>query len=54
MLVLFTPGGIEKLFRETARGADLDSLAPILEDFGTRIIRPALFDNIYTRASPRS
>ena len=42
------------LFRETAKGADLDSLAAILEKFGTRIIGPALFDNIYTRASPRS
>ena len=54
MLVLFTPGGIDRLFRETARGGDLDSLAAIMEKFGTRIVGPALFDNIYTRASPRS
>ncbi len=54
MLVLFTPGGIDELFRETAKGADLDSLAPILEKFGSRIKGPTLFDNIYTRASPRS
>ena len=54
MLVLFSPGGIDELFRETAKGADLNSLAPILVKFGTRIIGPALFGNIYTRASPRS
>ena len=54
MLLLFTPGGIDKLFRETVSGAELDSLVPIFEHFGTRVVGPALFDNIYTRASPRS
>jgi mannose-6-phosphate isomerase-like protein (cupin superfamily) len=54
MLVLFTLGGIDELFRETAKDADLESLVLIEEKFGTRIMGPALFDNIYTRASPRS
>jgi mannose-6-phosphate isomerase-like protein (cupin superfamily) len=53
MLVLFTPGGIDELFRTTAKG-DNHNIAAILDKFGTRIVGPALFDNIYTRFSPRS
>jgi hypothetical protein len=46
ILVPCTPAGIDELFRKITKGADLASLAPILEKFGTRIIGPALFDNI--------
>jgi hypothetical protein len=53
MLVLFTPGGIDELFRTTAKGGDID-IAAHLDKFGTRLVGPGLFDNIYTRFSPRS
>jgi hypothetical protein len=53
MLVLFTPGGIDEMFRTTAKGGD-SNIAAILDKFGTRIVGPTLFDNIYTRFSPRS
>ena len=52
MLVIFTPGGLEELFRKNAvtEPAEMRSLA---EKFGTRITGPALFDNLYTVLSPR-
>lgn len=53
MLVLFTPGGIDELFRTAAKSGDTD-IAALLDKFGTRMVGPALFDNIYTRFSPRS
>jgi mannose-6-phosphate isomerase-like protein (cupin superfamily) len=53
MLVLFTPGGIDEMFRTTAQVGD-NNIAALLEKFGTRIVGPTLVDNIYTRFSPRS
>jgi mannose-6-phosphate isomerase-like protein (cupin superfamily) len=53
MLVLFTPGGIDEMFRTTAQGGD-NNIAALLEKFSTRIVGPTLVDNIYTRFSPRS
>ena|ERR1700756_1399105 len=53
MLLLFTPGGIDELFRTTAKGDD-NNIAAVLDKFGTRIVGPALFDNIHTRDLPRS
>jgi hypothetical protein len=53
MLVLFTPGGIDEMFRTTTQGGD-NNIAALLEKFGTRIVGPTLVDNIYTRFSPRS
>jgi mannose-6-phosphate isomerase-like protein (cupin superfamily) len=53
MLLLFTPGGIDELFRTTAKGGD-SNIAALLDKFGTRMVGPALFDNIYTRDLPRS
>ena len=52
MLVIFSPGGLEELFRKNAvtEPADMTSLA---EKFGTRITGPALFDDLYTILSPR-
>jgi hypothetical protein len=38
---------------EPAKGGDID-IAAHLDKFGTRLVGPALFDNIYTRFSPRS
>lgn len=55
MLIMFSPGGIDEMFRATAEADnDLDNFARILEKFGTWITGPALFDNVYTKASPRS
>ena len=53
MPVLFTPGGIDEMFRTTAQGGE-NNIAALLEKFGTRIVGPTLVDNIYTRFSPRS
>jgi quercetin dioxygenase-like cupin family protein len=52
MLVLFTPGGLEALFRESAELEPADKVA-LAKKFGTRIIGPALFDDLYTIYSPR-
>jgi mannose-6-phosphate isomerase-like protein (cupin superfamily) len=53
MLVVFTPGGFDELFRATAKGGDIN-IAALLDKLGTRFVGPALFDNIYTISSPRS
>jgi mannose-6-phosphate isomerase-like protein (cupin superfamily) len=53
MLVVFTPGGIEEMFRQTEKIRDPVNLEPILEMFGTATTGPALFDNIFTKESPR-
>jgi mannose-6-phosphate isomerase-like protein (cupin superfamily) len=52
MLVLFVPGGIDDLFRMIAGGGAIDEAT--LEKFGTRMVGPVLFDDIYTIFSPRS
>jgi mannose-6-phosphate isomerase-like protein (cupin superfamily) len=52
MLVLFSPGGIDELFRENAARDNVDFTA-LANKFGTQMIGPALFDNIYTILSPR-
>jgi len=53
MLVLFMPGGLDELFRMAAKDGDLN-IAALLDKFGTRMIGPTLFDNIYTIFSPRA
>jgi quercetin dioxygenase-like cupin family protein len=53
MLVLFTPGGLEELFRKNA-GTEPAAMAALAEKLGTRITGPALFDDLYTIFSPRS
>jgi mannose-6-phosphate isomerase-like protein (cupin superfamily) len=52
MLVVFSPGGLEELFRKhaTTEPAEMTALA---NKYGTRITGPALFDNLYTLLSPR-
>ncbi|MCA6111611.1 cupin domain-containing protein [Bradyrhizobium cenepequi] len=52
MLVLFSPGGLEELFRRNAGTEPADMIA-LAEKFGTRITGSALFDNLYTISSPR-
>jgi quercetin dioxygenase-like cupin family protein len=52
MLVLFTPGGLEALFRDNAGLEPGDKIA-LAAKFGTRITGPALFDDLYTIYSPR-
>jgi quercetin dioxygenase-like cupin family protein len=52
MLVIFSPGGLEELFRKhaTTESAEMTALA---NKYGTRITGPALCDNLYTMLSPR-
>jgi quercetin dioxygenase-like cupin family protein len=52
MLVIFSPGGLEELFRKhaTTEPAEMTALA---NKYGTRVTGPALFDNLYTMLSPR-
>jgi hypothetical protein len=45
MLVLFTPGGIEELFRQNAGSEPVERIARA-NKFGTRITGPALFDDL--------
>jgi hypothetical protein len=52
MLVLFSPGGLEVLFRENAALEPADKVA-LANKFGTRITGPALFEDLYTILSPR-
>ena len=52
MLVIFSPGGLEELFRKHARTEPAEMTA-LANKFGTRITGPALFDNLYTMLSPR-
>jgi mannose-6-phosphate isomerase-like protein (cupin superfamily) len=53
MLVVFTPGSIEELFRANVSGKahDLEALA---RAYGTRIVGPPMRERLYTFASPRS
>jgi mannose-6-phosphate isomerase-like protein (cupin superfamily) len=52
MLVVFSPGNIEDLFKVTATGetADIRALAA---KYGTLLVGPALLEEIYTITSPR-
>jgi mannose-6-phosphate isomerase-like protein (cupin superfamily) len=52
MLVLFSPGGLEELFRRNA-GAEPAEMIALADKLGTRITGPALFDDLYTISSPR-
>ena len=52
MLVIFSPGHSTELFRKhaTTEPAEMTALA---NKYGTRVTGPALFDDLYTRLSPR-
>jgi mannose-6-phosphate isomerase-like protein (cupin superfamily) len=56
MLVIFSPGHVEGLFREIAarKNKNNDDIAAIADKFGCLIVGPALREDIYTIASPRS
>ena len=52
MLVIFSPGGLEELFRKNAKTEPAEMIA-LANKFGTRITGPTLFDDLYTILSPR-
>jgi quercetin dioxygenase-like cupin family protein len=52
MLVIFSPGGLEELFRKNA-STEPAAMTALAARLGTRITGPALFDNLYTILSPR-
>ncbi len=53
MLLVFSPGKIEGLFKETAV-RESDDIAALLDKFGVLIVGPALPEGIYTVFSPRA
>ena len=52
MLLVFSPGHIERLFREVA-ARENDDIATILDKFGCLIVGPALLEGVYSISSPR-
>jgi mannose-6-phosphate isomerase-like protein (cupin superfamily) len=52
MLLVFSPGYIERLFKEVA-ARQSDDIAAILDKFGCLIVGPALLEGIYSISSPR-
>ena len=52
MLLVFSPGYIERLFREVA-ARENDDIAAILDKFGCLIVGPALLEGVYSINSPR-
>lgn len=54
MLVIFSPGHIEGLFREVAARKGDDDIAAIADKFGCLIVGPPLLEGLNTIGSPRS
>jgi quercetin dioxygenase-like cupin family protein len=54
MLIIFSPGHIEGLFREVAAGKSEDNIEALADKFGCLIVGPPLDEGIYTIRSPRS
>lgn len=54
MLIIFSPGHIEGLFREIAAGRSEDDNEALAGKFGCLIVGPPLDEGIYTIGSPRS
>lgn len=52
MLAVFSPGGIEELFRKIG-GADPAEVEAIANRYGTRLIGPPLKETAYSINSPR-
>ena len=52
MLIVFSRGHIERLFREVA-ARENDDIAAILDKFGCLIVGPALLESVYSISSPR-
>lgn len=55
MLIIFSPGHIEKTFRliQSLKGGDLEAVLESNESDGATIVGPPPFENIYTVLSPR-
>jgi hypothetical protein len=53
MLVVFTPGLIEGLFRAAAGVEDVDRITAIAARYGTRLIGPPLRGTAYSLYSPQ-
>ena len=51
MLLVFSPGQIERLFKEVA-ARQSDDIAAILDKFGCLIVGPALLEGSYSINSP--
>ena len=51
LLVVFSPGNVEGLFRKVAERQS-DDIAAILQRFGCRVVGPALLENIHRFNSP--
>jgi mannose-6-phosphate isomerase-like protein (cupin superfamily) len=53
MLVVFSPGDIEGLFKATA-ARETDDIAALAAKYGTLLVDPALLEEIHTITSPRT
>ena len=53
MLVVFSPGRIEGLFRAAAGVDDVDKIAAIAGRYGTQMIGPPLHERVHSIYSPR-
>jgi quercetin dioxygenase-like cupin family protein len=53
MLVVFSPGHIEGLFRAAAAVDDVDEIAAIAGRYGTQLIGPSLHERVHSIYSPR-
>jgi mannose-6-phosphate isomerase-like protein (cupin superfamily) len=53
MLVVFSPGHIEGLFRAAAGVDDVDKIAAIAARYGTQLIGPPLQERVHSIYSPR-
>ncbi|HEX9470774.1 MAG TPA: cupin domain-containing protein [Bradyrhizobium sp.] len=54
MLIIFSPGHIEGLFKKVAARKSDDDIAAIAEKFGCLIVGPPLHEGIYSISSPRA
>jgi mannose-6-phosphate isomerase-like protein (cupin superfamily) len=54
MLVIFSPGHIEGLFKAVAARKSDDDIAALAEKFGVVITGPAIHEGIYSISSPRA
>jgi mannose-6-phosphate isomerase-like protein (cupin superfamily) len=53
MLVVFSPGHIEGLFRAAAGVGDVDKITAIAARYGTQLIGPPLHERVHSIYSPR-
>ena len=53
MLVVFSPGRIEGLFKAVAGVVDVDKIAAIAARYGTQLIGPPLHERVHSIYSPR-